>query len=517
VNRRLALACVLHGLILFGLLNSGAPREGWEALRARFEADPLGELTRDPLLAIRAFYHKDSDETLYFALTNLMLGEPADRRVLQATRSGREEDRRRVPGSEASGRPLLPYRDFSLEYPPLVLGAILLPRLFASTLEGYQLTFSLEMGCLAVLALWVGMRLARRLGALEPSPAALVGRATWGVFFLGLILVTRLDALVSLLLVTTFLLHVSGRTGWGAMALALATSAKLVPVLLAPLMYLPLIEERRWRELGRASVAFLATLIVVHLPFFLLAGEQFLEVFGHHVRRGLQIESLYATVVALLHHATGLEATVSEAFGSVNLEGPAAEAARIASPFLLLGAVVALTWHYLRTRRTLAGPWAQAHLVNHGVALALAIPCFGKVFSPQFLVWAYPLALLLRGRRAALATWLFLTACLLTQVVYPRLYGELERLALTPHALLALRTGLLLAVVVLAARAAVSQRVPFGNPSGCMDAGRFSGPARVSRPRGGSPPRSLLAGWRGRTVASPPCASKNRRSAQGSW
>jgi hypothetical protein len=463
VSRRLVVVAALHALVLFGLLNSGAPREGWETLRARLEADPLGELARDPILAIRAFYHKDSDETLYFALTNLMLGEPADRRVLQSTRSGLQEDERLVPGPATALRPLCPYRDFSLEYPPLVLGALLLPRLFANSLEGYQLAFSLEMGCLAVLALFLGIRLARRLGIMVSGSAALVGRATLAVFFLGLILVTRLDPLVSLLLVTTFLLHVSGRTGWGAVALALATSTKLFPVLLAPLLYLPLVEERRWRELGRVTVAFVATLVAINTPFIILAGERFLEVFAYHSRRGLQIESLYATVITLLHRATGLEASVSEAYGSVNLEGAAAEAAEAISPILLLLAVAALTWHYLRTRKTLADPWAGAHLVNHGVALALAIPCFGKVFSPQFLIWAYPLALLIRGRRAGLAGWLFLAACLLTQVVYPRFYGEVERLAVLPHVLLALRTGLLLVVVVLAARAAlgtVTDRVP---------------------------------------------------------
>ena len=88
-------------------------------------------------------------------------------------------------------------------------------------------------------------------------------------------------------------------------------------------------------------------------------------------------------------------------------------------------------------------------LVGSAAAVAVWV-LFGKVLSPQYLLWLVPLVALVVGRRPAkLAFPLGLVAALgLTQAVYPGRYDELIRLDALPIALLAARNALL---VVLAA------------------------------------------------------------------
>ena len=54
-----------------------------------------------------------------------------------------------------------------------------------------------------------------------------------------------------------------------------------------------------------------------------------------------------------------------------------------------------------------------------------AFVAFGKVLSPQFLIWLIPLVPLVRGRRGRAASALLATALVVTQVWFPFRYWDL--------------------------------------------------------------------------------------------
>jgi len=64
-----------------------------------------------------------------------------------------------------SARPLVPYRDFAVEYPPGFFLWALPPALITDDIDGYRLLFTLWMAALMTAALWLTMRIARRFGA----------------------------------------------------------------------------------------------------------------------------------------------------------------------------------------------------------------------------------------------------------------------------------------------------------------------------------------------------------------
>jgi hypothetical protein len=111
--------------------------------------------------------------------------------------------------------------------------------------------------------------------------------------------------------------------------------------------------------------------------------------------------------------------------------------------------VVAVWVWYVR------GPADRDRLVRAGAAAVCAFIAFGKVLSPQFLIWLLPLVPLVRGRRGLLASGVLAGALVLTQLWFPYRYWELA-LEFDPAAswlVLARDLTLVALLVVLTARA----------------------------------------------------------------
>jgi hypothetical protein len=71
------------------------------------------------------------------------------------------------------------------------------------------------------------------------------------------------------------------------------------------------------------------------------------------------------------------------------------------------------------------GPADRDRLVRTCAASVCAFIAFGKVFSPQYLVWLLPLVALMRGRRGTVAGASLVLAMVLTQLWFPYRYLDL--------------------------------------------------------------------------------------------
>jgi hypothetical protein len=71
------------------------------------------------------------------------------------------------------------------------------------------------------------------------------------------------------------------------------------------------------------------------------------------------------------------------------------------------------------------GPATQERLVRYSAASVAAFVAFGKVLSPQFLIWLIPLVPLVRGRRGLIASGVLALALVLTQLWFPFRYWDL--------------------------------------------------------------------------------------------
>jgi hypothetical protein len=337
----------------------------------------------------------------------------------------------------------VPYRDFEVEYPPGALPALVLPALVTSGEDGFAWVFAALMAACGAAGVLV---CARTLLALERSPRTqrLVTLAVaLSPVLLGAVLLTRFDLVPALAVGATTLALVRGRDRLGAVLLGAAVAVKLYPLVLVPLA-----AAWTWRRLGRRRalecLALVAAVVVLaYLPFLVVAPDGVATSIGRQLGRPLQIETLAAGLLLVAHQVTGTGLEWSSSHGSQNLDGTAAGTLAVLSSLLQVGALAACWIAFAR------GSHSRDRLARH-LALALVVfVAFGKVLSPQFLVWllfAVPLVAGAAGRRAGV---LYAAAAACTAIWFPALYWDLVREFDPVASWLVLLRGLLLAALVL--------------------------------------------------------------------
>jgi uncharacterized membrane protein len=326
-----------------------------------------------------------------------------------------------TPGYEKYGDAIasgqVPYRDFAVEYPPGALLPMLAPELTASRGDFGEYGHSFEKW-MAGAGVLMTLLAALALAALAPSPPRAVAAMTLvggSPLLLGDLMLSRFDLWVAALTVGAVAALLWERERTSAVLLGAAIATKLFPAVLAPIGLVWI-----WRRRGRRAALVWASLVVavcaaVFVPFAAIAPGGLAHSFGVQMNRPLQLESLGAGVLIAVHHAFGTRLHVFTTV-SQNLSGAGAHATAVASTVAQVVAVVAAWLLYARGAQT------RDRLVAYSAAAVVAFVAFGKVLSPQYLVWLIPLVPLVRSRRVQA---LLVAALVLTQVEFPARYWQL--------------------------------------------------------------------------------------------
>jgi hypothetical protein len=308
----------------------------------------------------------------------------------------------------------VPYGDFFIEYPPGSLPAFVPPALVSASKGGYIDVFSFEMAMFLSVTLVLTALAAR--GLRRPhAPLLPAGAFVAAALLLYPVAVTRYDAVVALALgLAAFFATLGGRFLVLAYAsLGFGAAAKIVPAIAT----LPLALMRKGAALGYA--AFLAVLGLFFAPF--LRGGGLLESFAYQADRGLQIESLPASVLIALRsgHSVVFE------YGAFEVRGGGVGLATSLSPILTL-VLLAITGLVMYEEYRRRGRLGAEAFPRHAAALILAFMLGSKVLSPQYMIWLLPLVPLGAGGAAgAIVCAVFLAACFTTTLVFPTHYGDL--------------------------------------------------------------------------------------------
>jgi hypothetical protein len=330
------------------------------------------------------------------------------------------------------------YRDVPIEYPPLAIVPMLVP---------FVGTPAAELDLLAYT--W---RFLAAAGALAIATGALLWRATSG----DMVAVALWGSLVGLSWVAVAFRYdlwpavptmvaivvATRRPGLAGLALGVGTMLKLFPAFVLAVLAVRSIVERDRGSLARLGAGFGLLVALTGGWAWLVAGPDSLDWLRYQEERGLQIESVGASILLGLHVVAGLPVVRNHEFGAVQIVAPGSAELVAISPvlqLLLLAAVLFLSARRFRLERRQLGQISLPALALSAVAAIVAPLLASKVLSMQYVVWLLPFVPFLRLR----LRWLSLLIASLTTAVFTVDYQGLVRFESGMIALLLARNAVL--------------------------------------------------------------------------
>lgn len=278
------------------------------------------------------------------------------------------------------------------EYPPLAMVFFAVPRLFGTTEWGYEVAYTAQMCIYMVIGLFIVDRMAVDSG--RSRSRAMCVYALLVLLFLEFVL-DRFDMIVAVFILASLMFFLQGRSRLSFLMLAVATLLKVVPIILFPILVISMMSDGRRKEAMDSIVIYVATGAIVMAAFWLISPDSVTSFLSSNGSRPLQVESIPA---AILYPFSMLgfsdmwiqSATSPDSFFSDNLRGGVPDA--VASLMLPLAVIsVALVW-LIHIRN-----WRRKGSASGGLALGFAcaacmmmLMATNKVYSSQYLIWAFP-------------------------------------------------------------------------------------------------------------------------------
>ncbi len=300
------------------------------------------------------------------------------------------------------------YREVVLEYPPYALPYFIVPKLLWSG-DGYRHAFAAEMLgfdiAIKIALLLFGAR--RWSGWRSFAPFALFSLVGFCLEYLYLKRFDLVPALFSVLLVMAVM---RGRFFAAGLFAVVAAATKLYPALWLPWLWFSARQEGEQKALFMGSALGLLPLALLSFvwPWWNFAA--------FHTGRGLQVESLYASVIWLAHHAGAENIGWFHTAASYDLSGPLSDAVLPWAKGLWAAVVCA------SVGLSLVRAQKNTDKTPAGIARALLLPllafvAFSPILSPQYLIWIIPLAAFTTEATVLIA--LLAAAMALTPIIFP--------------------------------------------------------------------------------------------------
>lgn len=319
----------------------------------------------------------------------------------------------------------IPFIDYHFEYPPASIIPFIAPRLFGQTQESYRIVYQFLNLLFTFLTLYLGAQI---MYLINPKREKGIGIIQTILFFILIQLVlTRFDVFTMFLTGLGIFLYLAGekqkRPIFQTVSYAVITLAgfvKLYPFLILPIFAIKEFRQRKYKLL----IVNLILCLLTALPFIILmliGWEGTKSFLSYHGERGLEIESTYSSILLLLNQIGILkDVRIIYSHASYGISGNLADICSKLS-FPLFGITYAATLIMLAKQS-----WKDAVARKVIAASLLVILLFiitNKVFSPQYILWIFPLATIFafifkkKFKRLILA--LIFSSSILTILIYP--------------------------------------------------------------------------------------------------
>jgi uncharacterized membrane protein len=317
-----------------------------------------------------------------------------------------------------------------------------LPALLTDSRASYEHAFA--GGILVFVALLVAAVRSLRLRVVEAGrflvrPELLVVVL---VAILGSVALTRFDLVPATLTVATLAALGAERWRLGAAFLGAAIAVKLYPAVLLPVAIIYVARRAGRRKAATVAAIAFAVVTAAYAPFLVWLPGGVEASLRWQLFRPLEIESLGGSLFLAVHKVLSIHLPQQASYQ----EFPVRSADIVGTGSAVVGIIIIIG---LWIRFAVAVPRLR-NLVLYFAASVAAFVAFGKVFSPQYMLWLVPLVALVPGKRGLYSLAALTAACLLTAAVFPRHFNSLRYdLATRPLTAIVIRDLLIVCVLMM--------------------------------------------------------------------
>ena len=336
-----------------------------------------------------------------------------------------------------------------VEYPPLLMSWIAFPvtvlgadPCHPAQAKRYDNAIRMSLVVADILSLaCITMVLGRKTNVVVTAVGTLTYTA--GGALLYALIYDRSDILVGSVIAAAIAALLLGSPAWLSLGLlAMASELKMAPLAMCPIFIIGVLPCRVLegtthnliRAIAARALLFASFLCAGLIPFVASSGLDCLQFLRHQTSRGIQLESMSATVLLLMHDL-GLPLQIGHSYGSTNVlvSADAAIALAVLSVGIIVEVlVVARFWKIAvgccdsKIYKTVAQVSPTATSQYAALMLVIAV-VFSKVFSPQYVLWLLGVVPMINGsdgRKNTKVQILFLLVCASTMLIYPIFFDD---------------------------------------------------------------------------------------------
>lgn len=280
--------------------------------------------------------------------------------------------------------PYTPGTGMRWEYPPFAYLLMLIPRFFTSDVYVYEVLYVVEVAVFLVIGLILIRKIANHFGK---NPLLAFITYVVCVYLLDYFIFDRFDIIVAVIVLAASYLVLKKRRGWAIFLLIFGMFVKLYPALLIPILIVPFLAKREYIPALKVLGFSILLCVLFILPFIIMAPGDVWNFMTYHSNRGLQIESVAASIVMFIGMFVPIDYFTENSYGSYNIGGDVPDSVASIMMFLMiLMILISYLMYYVRCHSQEFGSEQRDFLLISLVVLMVFIS-FNKVFSAQYVIW----------------------------------------------------------------------------------------------------------------------------------